>query len=780
MSRRRAVRALAAAVVVTVGLEGCSNDRGPRPQSAADAPARSTTTTAPPPPVLERLAVDAAVFGGDGDQRLVAVAAGVAPALGRRLVAVGSSGEQPGAWWSADGRSWQRATLPEEGPGGDVRLDDVAADPIGGGWSAVGADGGRAAAWVSADGQTWTRAEVDDGPPMTTVAPTGLGLVSLGAGPDGAAAWQSYSGERWVRSVDAPDVFARPGPQRVVDVVAADPGVQALVERQAGEVEVWRSDDGVVWSVAPTGSGALPGTGAPRAAAAMALGATTVVVGSDVKDDGVDASMWLSDGSPAFAQVGHVEGVHGGDGDQSMTALAQDGDRLVVVGDETDEHGDLDAVVWVSSPAGGLERTLDEGPAVPGDQHVTGVARLGEVAVAVGWEETPEGVDAVAWTVSTAPGDGDGDGDDEVGAGLGWVRVSGQEALGGAGEQAMEAVVASGEGWAAVGSTSPDGVDAEGAVWRSSDGFAWATVPGEGLGGPGDQRLLDVAAGPGGLVAVGHDGESAAVWTSVGGEAWERVAHEEAVFGGAGDQRLEAVASVPGEGGGWVAVGSDGGAGEGDAAVWTSADGRSWARVDGDEGLGGPGFQSALDVVAGPGGLTAAGASDGSAVAWTSADGRSWAREPLLGGVAASGVALQPDGGVVAVGTAAADGIDAVAWRRPAGSGWRSEERDRLAGPLDQEMTAVAVGGDLAVAVGRTNLGGGDDAAAWSSTGGGPWARSPHDEDRFGGDQAQRMLDVTVSGASAVAVGWSGSSPASRDASVWVVDLRGGGARANL
>lgn len=769
---------LGAVVAVAVLAIGCSNASDPVAQRALDAPVRSTTTTAPPPPVLERLAVDPAVFGGDGDQRLVAVASGLAPALGRRLVAVGSADGRPAVWWSGDGRAWQRAGLDDAAFGPETVFTDVVSDPVAGGWAAVGADGDRAAAWVSADGERWARALVDDGPAMGKVAATGLGLVAVGASGEEAAGWQSYSGEQWVRAFGEGDVFTRPGPVRVVDVLDTGIGIQAVVEREGQGAEVWRSDDGARWSVAPLSSSALlPAIGTPVAAAASTLGAVSVVVGADEKDDGADAAMWLSNGPTSFEQVAHDEGVLGGDGDQSMTASVQAGDRLLVVGSETDEAGDRDAVVWASAPAGGLVRTADEAGAVPGDQHVTDVALLGPVPVAVGWEQTAGGADAVAWTVVTvAP---EPEPDPSPAASLSWLRVTGQESLGGPGEQRLEAVVA-GEGFLAVGSVSTEGsADADGAVWRSPDGLEWARVEAPALEGPGDQRLFDVAVGPAGVVAVGVDGESAAVWTSPDGATWQRVAHDEIIFGGPGDQRAEAVTTVPGGGGGWLAVGTDGGVSDGDAAVWRSSDGASWERVVDGGALGGQGSQIAFDVVAGPGGFIAVGTDGEVATGWTSADGTSWTEQALGGSGVAVGLGAG-DAGLVAVGSSPGDGLDAVVWRSPDGLSWERDEGEALAGPLDQELAAVAIGEAMTVAVGRTNVGGGDDAAVWSSTEGSPWLRSAHDEELFGGDQAQRMVDVAVEGTTAVAVGWSGSSPASRDAAVWVSDLRGGGARANL
>ena len=757
----------------------CSNDDGPAETSAADAPVRSTTTTAPPPPVLERVALGASVFGGDGDQRLTAVATGVAPGIGGRLVAVGTADGRPAVWWSSDGRVWERAPLGAGAFGEGTTLADVVADPVGGGWVAVGADGEAAAAWASADGEVWQRAQVDPGPPMTTVGATRAGLIAFGVGQE-SVAWQSFSGMRWVRALDDPDVFARPGAVRVVAVVDAGREVQAVVDREGHGPEVWRSEDGIFWSRSLlTDIDLLPAGGAPGAGAAAALGSALVVGGSDAKDDGVDAALWISTDARSFEQVAHDERTFGGDGAQAITGLVSVADRLVGVGTEIADHGDVDAVVWITSLGAGTERADDDGVAVPGDQHVLDVAVLGDTPVAVGWEETPAGVDAAAWVVATAEAD-PADAEAAEGPVLGWQRVSGEEALAGVGEQRMEAVAPLGRfgavGWIAVGSVPGSGDDTDGAVWRSIDGHRWDLT--QTFGGPGDQRLLGVAPGASGLAAVGVDGESAAVWSSGDGSALVRVPHDDAVFGGPGDQQARAVSPLPGVVG-WLAVGSDGGAGEGDAAVWLSLDGSSWERVADDGALGGAGAQALHGVTAGDGGLTAVGVDGASAAAWSSTDGRTWVQSELGPGQA-SGIAARPGGAVVAVGSTAGDGLDAAVWRSADG---RTRERvtgDDLSGHADQELAAVTAGDDLAVVVGRSDRGGGDDAAAWASNDGAAWARAPHDENVFGSDQAQRMAAVAAQEGMVVAVGWSGSTPESRDAAVWVAELRGGGGRSNL
>ena len=86
------------------------------------------------------------------------------------------------------------------------------------------------------------------------------------------------------------------------------------------------------------------------------------------------------------------------------------------------------------------------------------------------------------------------------------------------------------------------------------------------FGGDGGQEMWSVAVGGPGLVAVGRDGGrgAAAVWTSTDGIVWRCLAHEEAVFGGAEQVMLSVAIGGPG----LVAVGID--RGRDAAAVWAS------------------------------------------------------------------------------------------------------------------------------------------------------------------------------------------------------------------
>ncbi len=322
---------------------------------------------------------------------------------------------------------------------------------------------------------------------------------------------------------------------------------------------------------------------------------------------------------------------------------------------------------------------------------------------------------------------------------LSWSRVPGDEAVfGGEAGQAMTGVTTGGPGLVAIGTeASEDGLIA--AVWTSADGVTWSRVTHDDavFGGGGNQSMTSVTAGGPGLVAIGTDGPvgdlDAAVWTSPDGVTWSRVTHDEAVFGGEGDQSMT---SVTAGGPGLVAVGTDGPVKNSDVAVWTSPDGVTWSRVTHDEAVfGGGGNQSMTSVTAGGPGLVAVGTDasndDGDPAVWTSPDGVNWSRVP---DEAVSG----------------------------------GEDRE-LMGADRQVMESVTAGGPGLVAVGFEGSFSNSDAAVWTSPDGVNWSRVPHDDAVFGGRFSQTMVSVTAGGPGLVAVGWDGpfSEFRLRHAAVW-------------
>ncbi len=362
-----------------------------------------------------------------------------------------------------------------------------------------------------------------------------------------------------------------------------------------------------------------------------------------------------------WSRVGHRERVFGGRGRQQMLDVAAGGPGLIAVG--LDTHRDA-AAVWTSPDGVDWSRVAHDEPSLGGDgrQAMYGVTAGGPGLVAVG----VDGLAAAAWT---SP-----DGED-------WTRVApGSTDLSEGAGLGMFAVTEAGQGLVAVGT---DALRDAGAVWTSTDGQDWTRVPHDDavfarrpeaalalgdvprpVSDPGSVQLSAVTAGGPGVVAVGEDGAAAAVWTSIDGLAWSRVAHDEEVFGGSGRQWMAGV-SVGGPG--LVAVGFD--EAEQAAAVWTSEDGLSWSRVAHDpQALGGSDSQSMRAVEAAGPGLVAVGGAEGDPAVWTSEDGLSWSRVP--------------------------------------------HDEDAFGGEGRRWMWAVTVGGPGLVAVGA---GGNDAAGVWTS-----------------------------------------------------------------
>jgi hypothetical protein len=249
--------------------------------------------------------------------------------------------------------------------------------------------------------------------------------------------------------------------------------------------------------------------------------------------------------------------------------------------------------------------------------------------------------------------------------------------------------------------------------------------------------MRSVVAGGPGLVAVGvGDTGGAAVWTSVDGITWSRVAHDEAVFGG-GEMN-----SVTVGGPGLVAVGSAGVAAvsAGVAAVWTSVDGITWSRVPHDEAV----FSTTGNQV--------------------------MSRVQKMNSVTAGGPGLVAVGwsGVGDFSSVLRDPGSAMVWTSPDGITWSRVAHDEAVfGTADkaQGMTSVAVGGPGLVAVGTERVGQdeavGVRAAVWTSVDGITWSRVPHDEAVFGAETGQWMWGVTAGGPGLVAIGNE------RHAAVW-------------
>ena len=253
----------------------------------------------------------------------------------------------------------------------------------------------------------------------------------------------------------------------------------------------------------------------------------------------------------AWSRVPNEEAVFGGEGGQVMNSVTVGGPGLVAVGVADTIAGeafpDGYAAVW-TSPDGvtwsrrhGV-RSAFHSAATFGEGHtrLLSVTAGGPGLVVVG-------SDALAAAVWTSPD------------GVTWSRVPHDEAVFGADRprpRPLDAgVTVGGPGLVAVGA-GPDS-DGRGGVDLRRRGHLVAGPPRRGglrrRGSPGDVQRDRRRAGPGGS-RIGRVGLGAAVWTSVDGITWSRVPHDEAVFGGAGDQ-MSVTAGGPRPGGGGTVVG---------------------------------------------------------------------------------------------------------------------------------------------------------------------------------------------------------------------------------
>jgi serine/threonine protein kinase len=312
----------------------------------------------------------------------------------------------------------------------------------------------------------------------------------------------------------------------------------------------------------------------------------------------------------------------GGAGDQTMLRGLEAGGELVAVGytalprDPVTNARNYDAAVWTSSNATIWNRRPDPVFALPGKQRATAVAEIAGTLVVGGSDDSGGDKDAAVWT--------------SVNGGSDWERIDPLEpAFHLSGDQGIRDIAATDSGLVAVGFDGASQGD-DGAVWTSGDGTHWSRELTSGLSAAGDQEMDSVVDFGGLLVASGYDqtgtNRDAAVWTSSDSVNWVR-AHDPSL-GGPGAQQINMLAVT---GTGLVAVGQDTTPNGTDAAVWTSAGGRQWTRVDESTALAGPGDRLMSSVVYVDNTLVTAGTEtvshDPNGAIWVSGDGKNWKQE---------------------------------------------------------------------------------------------------------------------------------------------------------
>lgn len=308
------------------------------------------------------------------------------------------------------------------------------------------------------------------------------------------------------------------------------------------------------------------------------------------------------------------------------------------------------------------------------------------------------------------------------------------------------AVAASDAGYVAVGYTEVLG-RRDALVLVSDDGAAWDRVAVPAV--LRDLDLVDVTAGPGGFVAVGSEsapaapGPVAVVLRSADGRVWER----SPLADGAGTYPY----SLAGAPVGYLVAGA---AADGGAAAWTSVDGDAWERIPADA------FGAASSGLADPtwdgDEWLAVGAASGPPAVVRSRDGTGWTATVIESGTETYPArlvrgrwGLLVGGGEGSCGPFGSCPSAPVHWWSEDGATWT-----RL-----PDRPALASGGAVLIEAGEHGFVALDGASAWASTTGWDWTPLPEPGDGSAvvtaavtrGDVIVAVGDLTLEGGATIA-----------------------------
>ena len=559
-----------------------------------------------------------------GDQLLVItntaqgfLAAGVADA--------GGGGTQAVAWTSKDGLTWQRKTAAQLGltalgapaQGIVYAASHGAATVISGGVLSGGTT--VSATWLSTDGgSTWTAVTIPAdhraGPSISGLGSDGSGLIAVRPGqaaPGGAdgVAYFSPNGQGWqyAGSIDAA------GGWSPSVVKGSTNGFVVTGTTSAGQIVAYTgTGTGGTWQ--PTGSLGNAATESVESATVGARG-TVIAVGSGSTGTTGKQPVFVTASSTGAVRPVSLTAIAGG----VVPELAVNG--LAAAGGEQIAVGSADGypAVWRQAPGGSswtLVSSLPVVSAYPGLSALTSVTHGPAGWLAVG-EPGPivlASADGTTWqregqvtsdlagasAVMTAANrsgyviaanmaaSGGGTADLWWSRNLtSWTRETSMNDTNGAGQ--VFAIGADAREVMAVGSEG-----GHPAVWTTTDGQDWTTIP---LGlppGASAAALTQVAINGEHVVALGQATKAGrsvpfAELSANGGASWQ-----EAPFGSAGPGT--AVAALTVGSGGFTAASQSGAPGQQDAQIWTSATGSTWTSVQ-VRGLSGGGAHEITALV---------------------------------------------------------------------------------------------------------------------------------------------------------------------------------------
>ena len=198
---------------------------------------------------------------------------------------------------------------------------------------------------------TWRKLSGKDLPAVSggslrsaAVAPGGGAMVAVGyEGRDYATAavvFVSSNGTAWRRAT-GPFGTVGEGRRTVINSVVAVPsGFVAVGEVSAAgqfpDAAVWRSPDGQAWTRVTGSDAELGGAGTQSMVGAVARGSTLVATGvatvKEERDADFDVAVWTSDDEGATWSRVRGQAALEGSGVQSVSAIADTGDRFVIAG----------------------------------------------------------------------------------------------------------------------------------------------------------------------------------------------------------------------------------------------------------------------------------------------------------------------------------------------------------------------------------------------------------------------------------------------------------------
>jgi hypothetical protein len=543
--------------------------------------------------------------------------------------AAGNGAEQAVIWTSRNGLTWHRETAAQLGLAGDgQRVESISYitshgdDTVMSG-TVVSGSTSQSAAWLSTDGgSAWT--------PVTVPADHGAGTSITGLGSDQSGMIAIRPGHSASGARDGVAYFSPNGRawQYAATIEAPGGWSPSLVKgSDFGFVVTGAGATGQILAYTSTGSGALwrPTASLGEAASETVAGATVapagtvIVVGSTAASNAGQQPIFLETtaGNPVVREIS-LTGIPGA----VVPELAVSG--LAIAGSEQVAVGSADGypAVWQKTAGGRLilDTSLAQVSADPNLSALTDVTHgpAGWLAVGAPGPAVFTSADGTTWQAARPVTD----------------DLAGVSAVAAAGGPA---------GYVIAGKLVTPGGTSMADVWWSPNLTSW-TRAGDVSDVNGSSQVLAVAAGTHGFVAAGSQDGKPASWESANGRSWtatvlplpagasagvlQQVAingnqvaalgqettatgsvpfAEVSVNGGASWAQVPFSAPGPGvaftaltaDAGGFTAAAQFGSPGQQQVAIWTSADGNSWAQVTASGLLGlVPGAAYRIDALA--------------------------------------------------------------------------------------------------------------------------------------------------------------------------------------